>query len=199
MKTVIFDLGGVLVDFCHKKMCIQIAEIAELDPKKIQEVLFGGNIRELYEKGLIDSQYVHLKLCQVAKRAINFDELMHAVSNIFEPIPATIALIDELKSKGVKLLLLSNTFESHFEHAQKNYPFLRKFDGFLLSYKVGIRKPDPKIFRMALCMAGASPENCLYVDDVKNNTAAAIEAGLPSHHYTCPQNLASVLKLRQFL
>lgn len=197
MKTAIFDLGGVLIDFCHKQMCKQLANICDVEPERIHKVFFTDTLGELYEKGLIDSQYLYLKLCHEAKKPLNFADVMHAASAIFEPIPQTIDLLEELKSKGVRLLLLSNTCEAHFQYAEKNYPFLKKFDGFLLSYKVGMRKPDPKIFKMALCMANTT--DCLYIDDVANHTKVAIENGLSSHHYTNPENLRNVLKMRRFI
>ncbi len=190
-------MGGVLIDFCHRRMCKQLADVTGLEKAHIRKLFFSDNIGDLYERGLIDSQYLHLKLCHEAKRPLNYADVMHAAGNIFKPIPATIALLEELKSNGVRLYLLSNTSEVHFQYAEKHFPFLKKFDGYLLSYKVGLRKPDPKIFRMALCMANS--RDCLFVDDMAQNTQAAIEQGLSAHHYTNPENLRNVLKMRRFL
>ena len=199
MKTVFFDLGGVLIDFSHEKMCAQLAKVAGIPEETIQKLFFEDKIQDLYEKGLIDSQYLHFKLSQVAKKQLDFHDVMLAISKIFKPIPKTIELLDALKVRGTRLVLLSNTCEAHFDYAKKTYPFLRKFDAYLLSYKVALRKPDPKIFAMALTMTKSSPLDCLYVDDVQNHTIAAEKLGLPAHHYTDTDTLVKELRTRQFL
>ncbi len=199
MKTVFFDLGGVLIDFSHDKMCEQLARVTGLSAQELKKFFFETNINELYETGQIDSQYLHFKLSQVAKKPLEFTDVMLAASKIFKPIPKTIELLDSLKIKGIRLVLLSNTCEAHFDYAKKTYPFLRKFDAYLLSYKVALRKPDPKIFSMALSMTKSRADECLYVDDVENHTIAAEKVGLPSHHYTGTEALTKELKTRQFL
>ena len=199
MKTVFFDLGGVLIDFSHAKMCEQLAAVTDLPHETIQDLFFKKNTYDLYEKGLIDSQYVFLKLTQVANKSLEFDHVMWAIASIFEPIPRTIQLLDELKGRGTRLILLSNTCEAHFNFAKENYPFLNKFDAYLLSYKVALRKPDPKIFRMALEMTSSNPQDCLYVDDVQTHTKAAEQEGLPSHLYAGPDALKEILQQKHFL
>lgn len=199
MKTVFFDLGGVLIDFSHTKMCAQLAAVTELSHKTIQDLFFEKNTYDLYEKGLIDSQYIFLKLSQVAQKPLEFDHVMWAIASIFEPIPKTIQLLDDLKHRGTRLILLSNTCEAHFNFARENYPFLNKFDAYLLSYKVALRKPDPKIFRMALEMTTSNPQDCLYVDDVETHTNAAQQEGLPSYLYAGSDALKEILQSKHFL
>ncbi|MCB1108600.1 MAG: hypothetical protein KDK44_02995, partial [Chlamydiia bacterium] len=79
MKTVFFDLGGVLIDFSHEKMCGQLAKVAGIPEETIQKIFFEDKIQDLYEKGLIDSQYLHFKLSQVAKKQLDFHHVMIAI------------------------------------------------------------------------------------------------------------------------
>ena len=199
MKTVFFDLGGVLIDFSHEKMCQQLAKLSGLTQDQMRAFLFDQKTAELYETGKIDSHYMHFKICQLAKRQLDYRDVMLASSTIFEPIPKTIALLDSLKMRGRKLILLSNTCEAHFDYAKKTYPFMRKFDAYLLSYKVGVRKPDPRIFQMALDLTISKPHDCLYIDDIETHTLAAAKLGLPSHHYTGEKALIDELTNKQFL
>ena len=119
MKTVFFDLGGVLIDFSHEKMCEQLSRVSGLPAGEVKKFLFESNLNELYETGQIDSQYLHFKLSQVARKQLDFRDVMLAASKIFKPIPKTIELLDALKMKGTRLVLLSNTCEAHFDYANK--------------------------------------------------------------------------------
>ncbi|MFF4156676.1 HAD-IA family hydrolase [Streptomyces sp. NPDC001678] len=58
------------------------------------------------------------------------------------------------------------------------------FDGLVLSFEVGVRKPDPAIFEAAAAMAGVAPEECLLVDDIATNCAGAEAAGWQAVHFT---------------
>ena len=91
-------------------------------------------------------------------------------------------LLKKLK-KNYNLVLLSNTDEMHFTYIKDNYPILDIFDGIILSYKVGYKKPSPLIYLHALKKTGRFPSHILYIDDIKGYVRAAKLFGIKSIQY----------------
>jgi putative hydrolase of the HAD superfamily len=84
----------------------------------------------------------------------------------------------------VKVLLLSNTNATHLDWIRPRLPLLQRFDGLVLSYQLGVAKPDPAIFQQALKLAGTSPERTAFFDDVETYVAAAKALGIKGHVFT---------------
>lgn len=196
-QTVFFDLGNVLIFFDHQKMCRQIAEHSGLNLDSVQTLMheFG----DAYERGAIDKNVVYDELCRRAQRKLHFDSLMHAVSDIFQPNEPVISIALELKSRGHRLFLLSNTCDAHFSFASSQFPFLKQFDGYVLSYEVGARKPEKKIYEKALEIAGCQNKECFYTDDVLSYIETARCLGIDAQQYTTPQELTQHLIARRML
>jgi HAD superfamily hydrolase (TIGR01509 family) len=198
MKRIIFfDLGNVLVFFDHQKMCRQVADYSGLELEAVQSVM--QKYGDPYERGEVNSRVVHDELCQLAQKQLHFETLMHAVSDIFEPNVEVISIALELKEKGHPLFLLSNTCEAHFAHASSQFPFLKHFDGYVLSYEVGARKPEKKIYEKALEIAGCQIRDCFYTDDVLPYVESARSMQMDAEQYTTPQNLTQHLHARGML
>jgi putative hydrolase of the HAD superfamily len=102
----------------------------------------------------------------MAQKKLHFETLMHAVSDIFQPNDPVISIAKLVKDKGHRLFLLSNTCEAHFNFASAQFPFLKLFDGYVLSYEVRARKPEKKIYEKALEIAGCQNKECFYTDDI---------------------------------
>jgi glucose-1-phosphatase len=193
-RTLFFDLGNVLIYFDHLKMCKQVAEYTGLDLKFVQE--FMHKYGDPYEHGHINSLQLHKEISLLAKKPLDFDTLMLAISDIFEPNHPVIAIALSLKEKGHRLFLLSNTCEAHFAQARKQFPFLNLFDGFVLSYEVGARKPEKKIYEKALEIAGCRNEECFYTDDILPYIESARSLQIDAEQYTTPEELTQHLNAR---
>lgn len=194
IKTVFFDLGGVLVNFSHEKMCANLAQFCQLELSAVRRAVFEDPISEQYEKGVIDSHALHRYFCSLTGSALDFYGLMEAISQIFSPKNETITLLEQLKKQKVSLFLLSNTCEAHFWHIQKQFSFLELFDGVVLSYEVKARKPEKKIYEIALAMANTAAENSFYTDDILEYVKTASEIGIHSHHFQGAEGLSKALK-----
>ena len=199
IKTLFFDLGGVLINFSHEKMCRNIAQYCGLDPEIVRTHLFEKKLAEDYERGRIDSKTLYQLFRSLSGKALVFEELMHAASDIFSLKNETPELLEACKRQNLSLFLLSNTCEPHFFHAQKQFDFLKLFDGFILSYEVGARKPEKKIYDEALRRAQSPSEECFYVDDVSEYVEAAKGFGIDSHLFKEADDLTLVLEKRGVL
>lgn len=196
IETLFFDLGGVLIDFSHEKMCKNIADLCDLDLDMVKGHLFEKNLSEMYERGIIDSKTLYEHFCQLSAHTFSFEDLMLAASDIFKVKEEMPPLLESLKKQGLHLFLLSNTCEAHIEYAKKNFPFLGLFDGLILSYEVAARKPEPEIFDAALEHAQASAEGSFFTDDVEMHVAAAKNCGIDSHHFVGKEELVLALAER---
>src|SRR6185437_8830122 len=91
-------------------------------------------------------------------------------------------LIPEAMLEGLarnrRLVLLSNTNAIHFEMIRENYPLLRHFHAYVLSYEVGAMKPLPLIYQRAIAAAGCLPEECFFTDDIPDYVEAARAQGI---------------------
>lgn len=196
-RTVFFDLGNVLLFFDTLKMYRQIAEVCSLELPEVT-ALVQHHI-DPYEKGLIDTKKVHEDFSRLTKKTLDFKALCHAICDIFKPNDAVIAIAKELKNKGVPLYILSNTCEAHFEFASERFDFFKLFNGYVLSYKVGARKPEKKIFEEALSLANVKKNECFYVDDIPEFVHAAKALHIDAESYTTPERLSAHLYQRNIL
>lgn len=194
IKTIYFDLGGVLLNFSLEKMCEDIGRFCGLSEDVVKAYIYGKGLGRQYEEGSIESKTIHAQFCGLAKRPLDFEGLMHAASSIFSLKEETVHIVEKLKKQNFSLYILSNTCEAHFKRIQKDYPFLELFDGFVLSYEVKARKPDKAIFDAALEMGEAKPEESFYIDDVPEYVDAARNYGIHAHPFTGSKSLVDALE-----
>ena len=196
LKTIYFDLGNVLAFFSYPKMFQQMAECTGLSPDVIQKMLFDEKIQEFYESGQIDSTRFYQIFKARSFRLFSLHDLLEAASDIFTPNTALFPIIEQIKEQGLRLVLLSNTTECHFNRIYAHYPILRLFDEHVLSYEARALKPSPLIFLKALSKAKCEPKNCFYTDDISEFVVGARKAGLDSELYTGIDSLKNALAAR---
>lgn len=114
-----------------------------------------------------------------------------ALNDTFSAIPKeSVQLLKELKARGIKIGLMTNTFsdERNFIRSCELFPY---FDIALISYEQGICKPDPQMYRMMTEQLGVTPEECLFVGDGGSRELyGAREAGMKAVQCTWFHELA---------
>ena len=120
-----------------------------------------------------------------------FKEFMFAQSL---ELPETLSWLVDWKNKnpGLKMISINNEAKELNEYRIKKYKLHDFFDAFVSSCEVGMRKPDPGIFRLALGIAQAQPNECLYFDDRTMLVEAAKKEGIHAHHH---KNFESTRKI----
>jgi 2-haloacid dehalogenase len=178
-SIAIFDLGGVLVDW---------------NPRYLYRKLFRGNEAEM-EHFLANVCTSKWNLQQDAGRSFaeatallkkehpNYSELIEAwfvrhPEMLAGPIPGSVGILAELRANEVPLYALSNWSTETFPSAQKRFDFLQWFKGILLSGKVGLVKPDPRIYELFLATFGIDPIQAVYIDDIPANVEGANAVGM---------------------
>ncbi len=177
IKTVVFDLGNVLLSFDHMRSCRAISSLSGFPAQKIYDEVFGSELEMQYDLGEISSAEFARRVKDAFGLAVDDREVQRIWADVFRPVSGMEELVLSLKG-GYKLALLSNTNEWHFEHCLRTFPVLQQFEEFLLSYRLGSRKPDPAIFKEALRRTATAPEHCLYIDDIPDYILSAESLGI---------------------
>jgi putative hydrolase of the HAD superfamily len=186
IKNILFDLGGVIIDLDvtrsmkrFEKLGVNMNKI--LDPYEQQ-----GIFLEL-ERGQMDLPQFCKALSQYAGRTLSIKEVRHAWMGFIIDIPQyKLDYILELR-KTYKVCLLSNTNPVIFEWAQTpafseaGFPINHYFDATYVSYKIGLTKPDPRIFEYTLNDSRMIASETLFIDDGERNIAAGHALGMQTY------------------
>ncbi|MBI3209273.1 MAG: HAD family phosphatase [Candidatus Solibacter usitatus] len=196
IKTVIFDLGGVIVPLDFPKGYAAMATHSPFPVEEIRERIIGTGLAPQLECGKISSNEFRERLCEVLRISVTADEFRNLWSSIFPShtlIPEE--LLTRIRSKH-RLLLLSNTNELHFEVIQRNYGHMKHFDHYVLSYVVGHMKPSPEIYAEAIAHAECGPAECFFTDDVAAYVEGARKAGIDAVQFKSYEQLLPELRRR---
>lgn len=199
IEFIYFDLGNVLISFDHSRAWEQISRLTGVPEEGVETTLFHSGLQTQYEKGEISTGDFHRYFCRQTGASISLESLCYAASNIFEPIDESIRFLQSLKMAGHRLGLLSNTCDCHWEFclADDRFKFLRSgFEQTMLSFKLGLAKPDTEIYRVAANQADCDPAAILFIDDKKENVDAAREYGFDGIHFQTLSGLLADLKNR---
>lgn len=173
----IFDLGKVLVDFDWSIAERRIAARSSKLPAELHSFLGSSPLLADYESGRISRE----QLFCIVRDAIGFqgglDEFGGYFADIFSEMPETIGLHAELRRRGFKTYIFSNTNDLAIEHVRRNFPFFSNFDGYIFSYEVGAMKPQPEIYEALERLCERRGEDLIYMDDRPENIAAGAARG----------------------
>jgi epoxide hydrolase-like predicted phosphatase len=183
-RTIIFDLGKVLIPFDFSRAYQAIEAACPFPAREIAARIHATGWNRRLETGAVDSEAFVESIARELAIRCSYSEFRAIWNSIF--LSETL-IPDEMLAglrRRYRLLLLSNTNAMHFESIQANYPILRHFHDYVLSYRVGMVKPDPAIYRHAASLAGCPVEECLFIDDLPENVAGAELVGMPAIQFS---------------
>lgn len=178
IRTFVFDLGNVILDFSHERMCRQMGELLGQSVEKVTAAVIESGLFWQFERGEISSRDFRLTLQEQFDVEVHPRRLARAIADIFTPNESLIPVIRRLKQDGYRLVLLSNTNPMHFSFARRKFEILEVFDAFVLSYEVGYMKPDSPIYERLLEELHCEPLAAFYTDDIHEYVVAARGFGL---------------------
>ena len=164
IKTIIFDFGDI---FINLDKSATPAQLKQFGVKNLPDSILSAN--QEYEKEFT---------------SIEKDNFLEAWNAILVDFPKyRLEFIKKLAAeKDYQLILLSNTNEIHIDWVKENISFFNEFqqcfDAFYLSYEINFRKPDANIYEYVLQQHNLKPEECLFIDDTRENTDAAAALGI---------------------
>ena len=194
-KCVLFDIGGVLVDWHMSWITSEISKrfdikedliilafdkyLPKLDSGKINESNFWQNIATDTESDLLKNNNESLWDTYFRKNAI--------------PKPDVKKLSIDLKNNGFTIGIISN-IEKVTHGVVDDWDMLSHFEHKFMSYQIGFSKPDSRIYEYVIDKLPYSPDELLFIDDKPSNVESAKNCGIESIHFTNFDNLQSSLE-----
>jgi putative hydrolase of the HAD superfamily len=187
IEVVVSDFGGVLTT----PLIDTFAALQEEDD--LDAGTMGGALRRIAERdgrhplyelecGRMTEQDFLARLAAQLREDLGRPVEMHSFAERYfahlEPNDAMIAFLRELRDHGYRLAILTNNVREWEERWRAMLPVDERFELVVDSAFVGLRKPDPAIYRLMCDRLGVAPERCLLVDDIEVNCVAARELGM---------------------
>jgi HAD superfamily hydrolase (TIGR01509 family) len=177
VKTVVFDLGKVLVDFDYAIAARRIAACSTVTPEKLRHFIDYSPLLFRLERGQLTTEEFYQAVCAATGFSGSMAEFTHFFADIFVPIEPMVELQAALRRRGMPTYIFSNTNDLAVSHIRRNFPFYGNFDGYILSYEQGVMKPEAAIYEAVERMCGRRDAEILYLDDRPENIAAGAARG----------------------
>src|SRR4030067_183954 len=177
IEVILFDLGNVILPFSHFQIAEKLSRHTPKkefqDPQKIFSCLFdfeNGMIND-FDVGRVSPQDFFRSLKELLGLPISFKDFLPIWNDIFVEDEEVSEIIRSLKGRW-RLGLLSNTDALHFNYIVSTFPIVSTLEKWILSYEVGFKKPDARIFQRAMEWASVEPGKTLFIDDTKRDVEA---------------------------
>lgn len=174
--TIIFDLGNVLVRHDDELLHDRLASCCA-DPDAARPQMGAWLREEGLGLGTLSVEAFHGRLAAERGYKASYPRFLSLWSSHFSEEPGMESLVRALKER-YRVVLFSNTNAAHIDHIRANYPVFRHVHAHYLSYELGLAKPDSASYQKVLELEGRSPQECIFIDDRVENTAAAAALGL---------------------
>lgn len=176
MRFVLFDIGNVLVHYDHQRTMAALADLYHADP--VQLSIFYSQIGRQFGIGEITPTQVADMLNSHYNTARSLEEFAEAFCAGLMRDDAALAYAVALQVEGeLAVGAISNTNAVHVAWLDAHAPELNEFELVIMSNEVGLCKPDPEIYEMAMEILDVSPAQILYVDDLAENVETARQLG----------------------
>ena len=193
MKTAVFDLGGVLIDWNPRYFYKSVFA----DPAEMEYFLthICGSAWNAVTDAGETFENATPRWCEKFPDYAKYISLFYRgwPQMLGGELPAGVAALRELKQKGVPVYGLTNWSAQTFPVARAKFPFLGEFDGIVVSGEEKLVKPDPRFFKLLLTRYGLRAQECVFIDDNAANVAAARALGFTGLHLTAPEKIREQL------
>jgi 2-haloacid dehalogenase len=198
-SVVVFDLGGVLVDWNPRYLYRKIFEDAAVMERFLGEICTPEwndeqDAGRPFAEAVAMLQARHPEEAErIAAYDLRWDEMIRG------PIEETVELLEELHRRDTPLYALSNWSAEKFPVARRRFAFLDRFRDIVVSGEVGLKKPDPRIFLLAAERFAVAPHDAVFIDDSPANVAAAASLGFRAIRFTGAAPLRDELRRLRLL
>jgi 2-haloacid dehalogenase len=193
-SIVVFDLGGVLIDWNPRHLYRKLFAGDEAGMEHFLSTVCTHEWNRCQDAGRSFAEGARLLKAEHPEKA----ELIDAYGTRFGemmagPIAGSVEILAELKDRGTPLYGLTNWSTETYAPALERFAFLQWFRGILVSGEVKVIKPDRRIFELLIECFGIDPHRAVYIDDVEANVAAAGPLGIHAIHFKTPAALREEL------
>ena len=198
IANVIFDLGGVLLDW-DADAIVAAVFTDQAAQKSVRAAVFDHPDWLALDGGTLDEEEAIQRFAQRSGQPIScMEQLMQQVRLSLVPKADSLVLLDELHARGIPLYCLSNMHTKNFAYLEETYSFWDRFEGIVISASIKMIKPEPDIFQYLLSKYDLDPAKCVFIDDHPANIEGARAVGLSAILFTssddCRRQLDGLLK-----
>jgi putative hydrolase of the HAD superfamily len=180
IKAVAFDYGRVISFSPGAEVMEELAALAGLDRHTLESLMWP--YRGDYDRGLVSGEAYYKAM--LARGGVHPDEKTLEKMAALDTAgwtrinPATVRLMEDIKSAGLKVGILSNMPHEFLSMARERFPVFKLPDAGIFSCELGLIKPEEAIYRALLSALGCEPEEVVFFDDLPVNVEAALSLGM---------------------
>ncbi len=194
--NIILDMGNVLLEWNKDKILRGVVK-TEKDFMILDKAIFQSGLWERLDLGTLTREELVLKVVSMIG-SIYQEKVQEVVWNwpsYIEIYTEVFPLLVRLKEKGHRIFVLSNTSPVFYELLEEQLsPLNEILDGFVLSCDIKAIKPDPKMFEEILHKYQLDPANCVFLDDIADNTKMAESLGIRAYQVKQRSDVVDILK-----
>ena len=191
--TVVFDLGGVLIDWDPRYAYRQLGG-TEAEIEHFLAEVATSDWNHQFDAGRPFAEGIAERKARFPEHAEWLDAWWSKWPDMLGgPVDGTVDVLAELREVGVPLYALTNWSAETFPMARERFDFLGWFRGIVVSGEVEKAKPDADIFGHLTDDFGIDPADAVFIDDSLPNVETARRLGFHGVHFTSPGNLRQQL------
>lgn len=181
IKNIITDMGNVLLKFDPDQYVGAFCK-SEMSRKIIKKELFGSAEWALSDQGELtpSDRFEKIKDRVPPEYHGELKECNEKWHTLMTEVPGAKAFLQKARAAGYRIFVLSNATSEFYDYFPQRYD-LKLFDGLVVSSDIRLLKPDPRIYGYTLEKFSLIPGECLFIDDIKENTEGAKKAGMQAH------------------
>ena len=178
MTHIIFDIGGVLIDFDFPRLAEALSAGTGQDPDRLLPLFDRDAVHDV-ETGRTGPETFFRETMSPVLPGLTYEGWIGAWMDNYSVNEPGWALLEEARDQGRTVSLLSNLSPYNQVAIDRKWPhFFQATHHNFYSYDLGLHKPDPDIFRAASRRLGVDPSCCCFLDDREENVTSARQTGM---------------------
>jgi putative hydrolase of the HAD superfamily len=194
IQNVIFDLGGVVVDWNPDAVVRVVLDDPVLQDRVKQTIFQHPDWLEIDRGTLTEAEAIPAFAQRAGIDSALVVELLRTADRMLIPKPDTLDLIQELHDKNLSLYVLSNIPSGRFAYLKERHDFWDVFQGAVISGDLGTVKPEKAIYEYLFHTYQLDPSTCVFIDDSSINIDGARAVGMDGIVFTDAASCRSVLE-----
>ncbi len=193
---IILDMGNVLLEW-NKDKILQGVSGSKKEYLMLDKAIFQSGLWERLDFGTMTREELVLKVVSMIGKTYQqkVEEVIWNWPNYIEIFTEVFPILSEAKKKRHRIFVLSNTSKVFYDLLEEQLsPIKELLDGFVLSCDIKAIKPDLAMFEEILDKYQLDPTNCVFLDDIEDNTIAAQKLGIKSYQVKKRSDVVDILK-----
>lgn len=184
IKAICFDLDGVYFLNGKSNFIKSVVELGVSEDEAKRVFLKSDQMNKQYKLGkMTDDEYWSWALSEW-KLSMSTKEIVDLLIKGYETDERAVEYVKNVRKADYKTVICSNNFPARINGLQGRFGFLNDFDTVVLSYEVGVVKPNKEIFQELVNKSGVEANEIFYSDDDETKMEGANELGINTFLYT---------------